>query len=166
MPVVSFYSLGTFVGSESEGYTKGFNGTVGSAGVSHWYSFTLPGASTTGSGTVLANRISNAYNVTFTAFSVYQSFDLWLTSALVGSTTTTLPYVSGSALGLDLDFSGLTTPGNYRLNIDASRTNSTRAAGYGGTVSISPVPEPETYAMMLAGLGLLGFSARRRNKNI
>ncbi len=26
----------------------------------------------------------------------------------------------------------------------------------------SPVPEPETYAMMLAGLGLLGFAARRR----
>lgn len=28
----------------------------------------------------------------------------------------------------------------------------------------SPVPEPETYAMMLAGLGLLGFIARRRKK--
>jgi hypothetical protein len=26
----------------------------------------------------------------------------------------------------------------------------------------SGVPEPETYAMMLAGLGLLGFVARRR----
>jgi len=26
----------------------------------------------------------------------------------------------------------------------------------------APVPEPETYAMLLAGLGLLGFSARRR----
>jgi hypothetical protein len=25
-----------------------------------------------------------------------------------------------------------------------------------------PVPEPETYAMMLAGLGLLGFAARRK----
>jgi hypothetical protein len=25
-----------------------------------------------------------------------------------------------------------------------------------------PVPEPETYALMLAGLGLLGFAARRR----
>jgi hypothetical protein len=24
------------------------------------------------------------------------------------------------------------------------------------------VPEPETYAMLLAGLGLLGFAARRR----
>ncbi|HPX88647.1 MAG TPA: PEPxxWA-CTERM sorting domain-containing protein [Methylophilaceae bacterium] len=29
-------------------------------------------------------------------------------------------------------------------------------------VSVTAVPEPETYALMLAGLGLIGFSARRR----
>ena len=29
-------------------------------------------------------------------------------------------------------------------------------------VSVTAVPEPETYAMLLAGLGLLGFMARRR----
>jgi hypothetical protein len=29
-------------------------------------------------------------------------------------------------------------------------------------VSVSPVPEPETYAMLLAGLGLVGAMARRR----
>jgi hypothetical protein len=28
----------------------------------------------------------------------------------------------------------------------------------------APIPEPETYAMMLAGLGLLGFVARRRKQ--
>jgi hypothetical protein len=29
-------------------------------------------------------------------------------------------------------------------------------------VSISPIPEPETYAMLMAGLGLIGFMARRK----
>jgi hypothetical protein len=33
------------------------------------------------------------------------------------------------------------------------------------TLATAPVPEPETYAMMLAGLGLLGFVARRRKQN-
>jgi Ice-binding-like/PEP-CTERM motif len=40
------------------------------------------------------------------------------------------------------------------------------SGGYSGdenfTVPVAVVPEPETYAMMLAGLGLLGFMARRR----
>jgi hypothetical protein len=34
----------------------------------------------------------------------------------------------------------------------------------GGT--ISPVPEPATYGMLLAGLGLLGFMVRRRNQAV
>lgn len=34
-------------------------------------------------------------------------------------------------------------------------------SGPGGN-PVTPVPEPETYAMLLAGLGLLGFTSRRR----
>jgi hypothetical protein len=34
----------------------------------------------------------------------------------------------------------------------------------GLTITVTAVPEPETYAMMLAGLGLLGFAARRRKQ--
>jgi hypothetical protein len=33
---------------------------------------------------------------------------------------------------------------------------------YSGEVTISAVPEPETYGMLLAGLGLAGFIARRK----
>ncbi len=35
-----------------------------------------------------------------------------------------------------------------------------------GDVITSPVPEPETYAMLLVGLGLVGFSARRRKPSL
>ncbi len=31
-----------------------------------------------------------------------------------------------------------------------------------GEVTVSAVPEPETYPLMLVGLGVLGFVARRR----
>ncbi|WP_229483678.1 FxDxF family PEP-CTERM protein [Massilia horti] len=37
-------------------------------------------------------------------------------------------------------------------------------ASFGGAVALAPVPEPETYGMMLGGLGILGFLARRRKK--
>lgn len=51
---------------------------------------------------------------------------------------------------------GQTRYGTYTL---------TNEAGFGskvGITSVTAVPEPETYAMMLAGLGLLGTVARRR----
>lgn len=34
-----------------------------------------------------------------------------------------------------------------------------------GFVTITPVPEPSTYALMLAGLGIVGFVARRRRQD-
>jgi len=36
---------------------------------------------------------------------------------------------------------------------------------FGRDVGIAPVPEPETYGMLLAGLGMLGFAARRQKKS-
>lgn len=35
-------------------------------------------------------------------------------------------------------------------------------ASYGGSANITAVPEPETYALMLAGLGVVGMLTRRR----
>jgi len=44
------------------------------------------------------------------------------------------------------------------LRVDYSLTN------FRDTTVMAAVPEPETYAMMLAGMGLMGFVARRRKR--
>jgi hypothetical protein len=36
----------------------------------------------------------------------------------------------------------------------------------GGYNPVAAIPEPETYAMLLAGLGLLGFMAKRRKQKL
>ena len=43
----------------------------------------------------------------------------------------------------------------------------TKVGDFVGTINgltVAPVPEPETYAMLIAGLGLIGAVSRRRNK--
>jgi hypothetical protein len=37
-------------------------------------------------------------------------------------------------------------------------------ATYSGTFNLTVVPEPETYALMLGGLGMVGFISRRKRK--
>lgn len=46
----------------------------------------------------------------------------------------------------------------------ANRAGNTGAIGARDFVLFTAVPEPETYAMLLAGLGLMGFAARRRKQ--
>ncbi len=43
-----------------------------------------------------------------------------------------------------------------------SVTGTALGSSYTANVVLTPVPEPETYALMLAGLGAIGFVARRR----
>ncbi len=51
--------------------------------------------------------------------------------------------------------------GNYYLQVSGSMVSDT-SGSFGGAVMLQPVPEPETYGMMLAGLGVVGWMARRR----
>ncbi|PKO55669.1 MAG: hypothetical protein CVU28_05660 [Betaproteobacteria bacterium HGW-Betaproteobacteria-21] len=57
--------------------------------------------------------------------------------------------------------SGTFLPGSYYFNV-AGNANGTFGGQYVFAVTTLPVPEPETYAMLLAGLGLVTVMARRR----
>lgn len=52
----------------------------------------------------------------------------------------------------------------YDYTYSAIPPSSRIGAGTPVTFSVAAVPEPETYAMLLAGLGLMGFIARRRTQ--
>jgi hypothetical protein len=58
------------------------------------------------------------------------------------------------------------TLGNLRraTTLDDPNTNWNGDFGTGGGAIVPGIPEPETYAMLLAGLGLLGLVARRRTR--
>jgi hypothetical protein len=81
------------------------------------------------------------------------------------------------ALSVDQAFAGLTDAvtglgGLYNINLMTGSATlvgtfpnvSVLLAGLTGAPATAPVPEPETYAMLLAGLGLVGYTVARRRK--
>ncbi|WP_296509198.1 FxDxF family PEP-CTERM protein [Rhodoferax sp.] len=62
-------------------------------------------------------------------------------------------------------FADISYTGTGPWTLVATGTKTTASAGnFSGSLNVTPVPEPETYAMLLAGLGVMGAIARRRNK--
>ncbi|MDI1298128.1 FxDxF family PEP-CTERM protein [Methylotenera sp.] len=130
----------------SNGYT--FGGTFDGASVNDYIPLDFSFSNVTGtlSGSVASKTI------TFSLFDIVNT----ATNALVINGT-----VFGGVAKVDFGFlEGTLGSGMYSLHIAGTATGP--KASYAGTLSVSPVPEPETYGMMLAGLGLMGFVARRR----
>jgi hypothetical protein len=90
-----------------------------------------------------------------TSYSANGTNPLAATSLIASTTSNNLSASNLNAGTYTLQFSGTL----------AAKTGLLPTIGtYASLVSISPVPEEDTYAMMLAGLSLIGFIARRKNQ--
>jgi hypothetical protein len=79
------------------------------------------------------------------------------TDALIGNLT------GGNAPNI---FTSLAS-GNYYLNmVGVPDPLGGNGSTFGMHITVTPVPEPETYALMIGGLALVGFSARRRKTEL
>ena len=59
-------------------------------------------------------------------------------------------------------YNGLVTARGYTFDSQLNANSEVYRIAF----DVTPVPEPETYAMMLVGLGLIGLAARRRKKAV
>lgn len=89
--------------------------------------------------------LSAAQNIDFTSV-IFNGTPLTISNGLFVSTANTLANLN------------VNTPFTLTVN-GISGSN----ASYSGVLNASAVPEPETYTLMLAGLGLVGFATRRKN---
>jgi hypothetical protein len=78
-----------------------------------------------------------------------------------GSLVSTGSMMSTGAIDVWTLSSNSLAVGNYYVQVNGTMVSNT-SGSFGGAIMLAPVPEPETYGMMLAGLGLVGFLARRR----
>ncbi|MDR2881926.1 MAG: PEP-CTERM sorting domain-containing protein [Azoarcus sp.] len=134
-------------------------------------------ASLTGNDWIATNWFENP-EASFTGSEAFDLGSVWLAGAWGsqtltftgyagdGSVFTTTVYVTTTAQEYAIDFKGID---KFTISTGTDYVQDPTLPYVGlnwamGSMNITVVPEPETYAMMLAGLALMGVVARRRQK--
>jgi hypothetical protein len=149
--------------------TGSFSASVNGSFNDYW-TFSVPSLELGSAIAMASTSVSLHYNIPsgFTlVYPIITTFQILDSSNNVVSLQSDLSQsyqLTGQSFLAQTEFTGLKA-GSYSLEIAGT---STTAGTYGGTFALStiaaPVPEPETYAMMLAGLGLMAAIARRRKQ--
>lgn len=106
------------------------------------------------SSTTVANNLTTVLNISPGA-------TVSLFSGAIGSGSEVGSYTFDGTTGSSWHTMTNLAAGNYYFEIKGTATGS-MGGFYSITATTAPVPEPETYAMLLAGLGVVGSLYRRR----
>lgn len=145
----STYNIGTLTA------TPYSNVATVSGGFSDRYNFSILAPSTTaGSAVTLDLNLGNlGFHVSGLSLDLYSAGgSLYDTDTVTGPTDTAVSVNATLATG------------NYFFRVQGTGNgNNTGKGMYAFTAAATPVPEADTYALMLAGLGLVGFAVSRRH---
>ncbi|MES2151878.1 MAG: FxDxF family PEP-CTERM protein [Pseudomonadota bacterium] len=92
-----------------------------------------------------------ATGLDITGLNLYNGSGLVATGTMVSSGAQDVWTLSANGLAI----------GSYYVQVSGNML-STTSGSFGGSVMLAPVPEPATFGMLLAGLGVAGWLARRR----
>ena len=134
-----------FTGQQTDGFGQIWNFSIDIFDTGVTLSWTESTRSGEPNGGNISSPSPDAYN-----------FDLWFASATVPSMALAAFSSSGSYSPLTPSLTHLYSNDEYSLHAGFSRLDST------DSYTIAAVPEPESWAMLLAGLGIMGGMARRR----
>lgn len=125
-------------------------GTTGQSFLEN-FTFTIDNTSAV-SAAVISIALDGVSRLSLDSFTLAGPGGSWTgTSTTIGDTQTFSLRTNGLAIG------------NYTLSVAGSILGSA-GGSFGGNISIAPVPEASTTAMMLGGLAVVGFGAMRRRR--
>jgi hypothetical protein len=131
-----------------------------------WFDFQVSGS---------AFVAANGNSITFSNSSgtKLESFNLFDgTAHNINATPVVIGAISTPPVGQGPYFASLFTPTplleNHAYSLEINGTALNNGGSYGASLSTiaAPVPEPEEWAMMLVGGGLVGFQVRRKQKGL
>ena len=155
------YSNSTFSVTTAAGFLS-LGGSPGSPNVDNLGSFSLSGTPFSYNGTKFN------MGITFTGPAFIVPGQIVITGSALGTVTSTDN--GGVFVDFDNTLQRITVgegPSAKQFDFwinDFSVTPGRTVGVTGSILAFTAVPEPDTYAMMLAGLGLMGFIARRRKQ--
>ena len=153
-------AITTSLGALPTPYTAGFYDTELTGAFTDNYVFSVGGSSFSSS--VTSATLGSWFNINGLTATLIQTVAYGGTS---GATVATgVPSGTPGVVGVSLIAPVGLGPGFYDLQISGTATGSLGGT-YGGNLNLSPVPEPTEGALLLSGMGLLGFIAARRRSN-